>query len=62
MYIWPQDGKMYLNVRMPQPDGSHLRGIGVIEKSGKPIFGTKYQLFRIIWEGKIFKKNKGTFF
>jgi len=35
VYIWPKNGKMYLNVRMPQPDGSILRGIGVIEKSGK---------------------------
>lgn len=34
VYIWPKNGNMYLNVRVPQPDGSILRGIGVIERSG----------------------------
>lgn len=45
MFIWPGDGHMYLNVRVPAPEGSEQRmlfGIGRLEKMsngwGKPDF------------------------
>ena len=37
MYIWPEDGRMYLNAVMPAPEGSEQKtryGIGVCEKAG----------------------------
>ncbi|MCP4290777.1 MAG: hypothetical protein GY780_02960 [bacterium] len=63
MFIWPQDGRIYLNVRLPQPDGGTKSGIGVIGKTAdgwsEPTFLVRGMFVTLSDHGYLYTTNFG---